>query len=247
MNMRIEPHYKNHMREWFKGLFVLSIVLVAIFIMTLIVEIIIPGGGDGSTSAIESIGIIFIFVSGIAKFKQSLKHSFANGISRKTEFVTSLLSGATASVIMVFGFIALGFLFSLITPYKGLFDEAFNAYNFSSVAEYAFNRFFYDFFGYFGSYIAGACIGALYYRMNRVLRIAVSVGVPCLFIFGSGGLAYAAFRNDTLRNFFETILNFITRVMSQPLTNNILTIVNTVICAVIYFLLIRKAPIKENA
>lgn len=246
MNMRIEPHYKNHMREWLKGLFILSIMVAALFIMNLIVEILIPGG-EGSTSAIETIGIAFIFVSGIAKFKQSLKHSFANGISRKTEFVTSLLSGATAGVIMVFGFIAFGFLFSLIAPYKGLFDEAFGAYNFSSAAEYAFNRFFYDFFGYFGSYIAGACIGALYYRMNRVLRIAVSVGVPCLFIFGSGGLAYAAFRNDTLRNFFETIINFITRVMSQPLTNNIFTIVNTAICILVYFLLIRKAPIKENA
>ena len=245
MNMRIEPHYKNHMREWLKGLFVLGIVMVALFTMNLIVEILVPG--EGSTSAMESVGIIFIFVSGIAKFKQSLKHSFANGISRKTEFVTSLLSGATAGIIMVLGFITFGFLYSLIEPYKSLFDEAFTTYNFSSVAEYVLNRFFYDFFGYFGSYIAGACIGALYYRMNRVLRIAVSVGVPCLFIFGSGGLAYAAFRNDTLRNFFETIIEFITRVMSQPLTNNIFTIVNTVICAVIYFLLIRKAPIKENA
>ena len=246
MNMRIEPHYKNHMREWLKGLFVLGIVMVALFTMNLIVEILIPGE-EGATSGIETIGIAFIFVSGIARFKQSLKHSFANGISRKTEFVTSLLSGATVGIIMVFGFIAFEFLISLISPYKSLFDDAFTTYNFSSVAEYVLNRFFYDFFGYFGSYIAGACIGALYYRMNRVLRIAVSVGVPCLFIFGSGGLAYMAFRNEALKNFFETIMEFITRVWSQPLTNNIFTIANTAICAVIYFLLIRKAPIKENA
>ena len=246
MNMRIEPHYKNHMREWLKGLFILSIVMVALFTMNLIVEILIPGE-EGATSAIETIGIAFIFVSGIAKFKQILKHSFANGISRKTEFVTSLLSGATAGIIMVFGFIAFGFLFSLITSYKSLFDEAYSTYNFSSVIEYALNRFFYDFFGYFGSYIAGACIGALYYRMNRVLRIAVSVGVPCLFIFGSGGLAYMAFRNPALSNFFEKIYVFIHQVWSQPLTNNIFTIVNTSICILVYFLLIRKAPIKENA
>ena len=110
MNMRIEPHYKNHMREWLKGLFILGIVMVALFTMNLIVEILIPGE-EGATSAIETIGIAFIFVSGIAKFKQSLKHSFANGISRKTEFVTSLLSGATVGIIMYSDLLLLDFYF----------------------------------------------------------------------------------------------------------------------------------------
>ncbi len=108
--------------------------------------------------------------------------------------------------------------------------------------------FVFDFINCFVSFVSGLFIGGLYYRMNKTLKIIVSVGVPVsLFIILPIFVGYMSVASPAFNEFITATATKIAEILSTPFTSTLGMMAQTAVFIVLSFLLIRKAPIKENA
>lgn len=197
--------------------------------------------GSFSVSGMESAVMIFLFVSGIVLFKQNLYLGFANGISRKTTFVSTVLIGATYSVALMIAYYIISVLGTsalslIIAKDLSLLVDFVTVPTFIQNVVSAFNFF-----------VFGLFIGGLYYRMNKPLKIIVSVGVPItLFVILPATLGYLSSVSPKFAMAFNNIGTAIVNFMSVEVNQILLTIVEIVLITLLGFLLIRKATVKEN-
>ncbi|MGI6366215.1 MAG: hypothetical protein ACOX2G_10915 [Bacillota bacterium] len=134
-------------------------------------------------NGIEVSSMIFILVSGMNSFKETFRMFLQNGRSRKTLFLSFLCSLLPLTGAMAIIDTSLGAIGRSLDYYQSIFDVYLQQYfsNSSSLVSYlvglSLGIFFYAtcaFVGYF--------ITTLYYRMNKGLKLLVSIGVPVLLI-----------------------------------------------------------------
>lgn len=253
MTMRLKPTYQNHLKDWMKGTIILYSILIAIYLISFIfIAIQVSGSDESSFSGMEFVSQIFIFVTGIAMFKPNLKLALANGISRKTEFTSAILAASTVAVAFVFLNLGINGLYGIIYPYQSEFNQAFGNYTFANNFTYYLTGFFYDTFSALTSFIFGYFIGALYYRMPKWLRILVSVGVPVLCFIGVPIVSVAIFAdginngNTLIIRMAEVVVRFIAAIAANPYYTILCSIAFIAAFGTFTFLLIRRAPIKEQ-
>lgn len=126
---------------------------------------------DGSVgvsvdSSMLPIFVIFVFVLGVASVAENLRFSFANGVSRRTNFKSFvvyllMMTGALAVLCFALDLIPLA-VFGQLSAQTG-FTAAQIIVNFSLFL-------FVAAFGYL--------LAALYYRFNRAGKAIVTIGVP---------------------------------------------------------------------
>ncbi len=246
MLTRLTPAFKMHFKSTAKSVIVFYIVMLAMFLLDLIVSLVLSDGQKSEVSGTEVISAIFFWVLGITCFKMNLKMAFANCVSRKTEFISTMLSSAVYAFIMVFLNAGIAFLFSTISTTDFVFDQMYANYAFANGFIKFLTWFLYEFLSLLSLFAAGYFIGALYYRMNKGLKITVSVGVPAILLIGMP-IAAGIFGPDSL--FVKAIIScmdFLTRTIANPYGAILLSLCVLAICGVFTFLLIRKAPIKEQ-
>ncbi|HEX3040420.1 MAG TPA: hypothetical protein VHP54_09055 [Caproiciproducens sp.] len=206
--------------------------------------------GDSATMVMESVTAITIFVIGLNSFKEDFKFFSANSISRRTQFFSTAAALGILSVIFAFIDTINSILFSCIPllNYHSIFAYIYEArYNSPSLsAQLIFENFFWLIFLYFWCSMLGLFITTLYYRMNKGLKIAVSIAVPILLIFGPDPLD--RFTGGRSTNLISAIFRFAFFGNYQdhnPYIGMLSMFIFAAFSAALAFVLARKADIKK--
>jgi hypothetical protein len=209
---------------------------------------------DAFCTAMESVSVITIFVIGLNSFKEDFKFFSANSISRRTQFFSTTAALGILSVFFAFIDTVNSILYSFIPSieYHSIFSFLYYGYRFDPLtkqiltAEQLIGNFFWLIFFYFWFSMLGLFITTLYYRMNKGLKIAVSVAVPVLLFFGPDPLD--RFTGGKSTNLISTIFRFVffgTSSKANPYIGMLSMFILAVLAAALAFVLARKADIKK--
>lgn len=179
------------------------------------------------------IAVIFLLIVGLASFAENLRLALANGVSRRTHFLSFLLFALVASVVTAL----LSILFDAIPGFFGV-SGASSQFSGSFFVLLLFFAMVYLCIAALGYFIAGA-----YYRMNNPARVAVSIGVPAgLIIFFVNALSFHA--GAPLYSVGYALLAF-GDWMTQTTNASLFFALAAVLFLFLGWLLTRRAPIKE--
>ncbi len=187
--MKFKSSLKYSIFESLRAVVVFYIVIAILIALTLFLSLngLINGNGNSSSTinGMEFSTAIFIFVLGLNSFKERLLMMMQNGVSRKTIFLSSM----TSFVILCFFMSVFDRVVSLLAKlvigssdqlsYSGLFEMLYHNKNVGmSAAAVNLEGFLLS----LGLYLACATIGFFitisYYRMNKSMKVIISVGVP---------------------------------------------------------------------
>jgi hypothetical protein len=172
--MKIKSAYKYQIFELTKPVIIYYIVIVALMVFTAIMalgfvsssNIHFSGSFEGTVEGYSAATMIFLFVCGLNSFKQQFHMFLANGLSRRTLFVSVIAAFATASVAM-----------ALIDNLLGL---ACSWALINIPSSFTVEGIVVPIFSYMAAALAGIFIATAYYRMNKALKLIISIGVPVL-------------------------------------------------------------------
>ena len=251
-NLHIKPAMRyqwNYM--WRAGLWVAAILIGIILLINVIAAVIyisyanIPVTGDigyalneafGSMRiSIIDIGGIFtlmLFIVGIFTIREDLRFFIQHGMGRKTTYVANIL-------------------ISLITAAAaGLFSELLallvNNVEFlhGSISGFPTDNFFASWLlhtlSLFFAWHLGTMISLIYYRLNTLGKVLFSVTAGALFLFIIP-VSLAPFVDFIFPASGPAVFNLLT----NPALLGLITFGLTAVCAIISFLLIRRATIKS--
>ncbi|TAH65516.1 MAG: hypothetical protein EWM47_11135 [Anaerolineaceae bacterium] len=188
--MNIKAATKYQLNEYIKSvrIFYLVVILVTLFFGGIVnfgdsSNVNMMGGTEMSTA-------IFLFVLGLNSFKETFLMMLQNSTTRKTMFVSRLIAVLATGVSMAI-------IDRFIISFAKLFTYVNENYQVSGMYEMVFqNRaeslhtvimnleaILITIGVYIAAIIAGYFITTAYYRMNKILKVAVSVGVPVTLFF----------------------------------------------------------------
>lgn len=180
--MRIKAVVKYFLSEIKTAVGIYYLIMLAV--TTLIgYSIILTLGHDKSfVGGGEMASLIFLFVAGLSSFKQNFLFLSTNNVPRRTQFKGFLLAalilcGAMAFIDTSYSIIAVQFV-----DYRSAFYQMYGEWYIQAfiLVKIAVN-FLYNLALYLLSYLGGYFITNLYFRMNKMLKIIVSIGVPVIF------------------------------------------------------------------
>lgn len=234
--------------------FVLVILALMLLIGISVVNINVNGGESNIMGGMEFGIVIFLFIVGLNYFRETFRLMIQNGVSRKTMFKGVLISTAIIAVMM-----------SLINEVILVIGKAFDASSESLTFEGAFEQVYgvryagggmglqMTFEGLLflvcisaAAMMFGFLITTMYYRLNKLAKILVSVVVPVFFIIIfpmvdftliGGRISYGIFR------FMLFAFGFLND--ANPYYGIVTCLIAFAVCAAISWLLIRRAPVKD--
>ncbi len=190
---------------------------------------------------------ITLFVFGLSLFRSELFICLQNGISRKTALLGYLISSSIMAVIM--GFI------------DAVFYSTFNGNGFSSslfiqlYAQLDYNKlsllfvsFAWNVFLYLCLTLFGYFLAVLYYRMNKSLKLIVSIGVP-IFIIVVLPILDELVVNYAIRDFLKRFIRIMVGTYGgsiQPWNWMLSNLFLSILFTFFSYLLIRRADIKSK-
>lgn len=185
--MKFKSAFKYHLSGYIKPLIIFYIVIYAIFAFMMISNFILREKGyTAGFGGIETSSIIFIFIAGLNSFKGPFYMLLVNGVSRKSMFSSYAISILPMAAGMALIDTINHGIFSSFSYYNSLFSHLYkyryaNGGNlFGTTFQISMEGFLWMFFIYAMMAMIGFFITTLYYRMNRPLKLAVSIGVPVL-------------------------------------------------------------------
>ncbi len=249
--MRIKSAYKYQLFELRKPVMIYYIVIIALLILTAISQFFLErnglissmGGFDGAT-------VIFLFVCGLNAFRQQFHMFLANGISRRTMFLSSVAAFGTVSVGMALIDGIIGAIMTSFFRYDTMFSQSFGERfgladrinTFSSIA----NGFVWAVFCYMAAAMVGLFITTAYYRMNKPLKLAISIGVP-VFLFIVLPIMDASLFNGAITlavgRFFAAVTSLLGT--GNPYSTVLANLFSIVIFGGLAWLLTRRATVKS--
>lgn len=143
----------------------------------------------GVNSSLEIISVITLFVFGLTSFKDNFKFFSVNGFSRKSQFLSTVAFFGILSCIFALIDTVNGAFLASVTDYESLFMMLYAPLapasgSVETVLPLLLENFLLLTVFYFCITMVGLLVTTLYYRMNKGLKIAVSVGVPVVMIYG---------------------------------------------------------------
>lgn len=174
----------------------------------------------------------------------------ANGISRRTVFTSHMVSVLPVAAFMAAVDSINHIIFSALTQYQSFFYQIyhnrFTQSSFGTSALITLEGFIWMFFVYAMMAMIGYFISTLYYRMNKPLKLIVSIGVPILLFIV---LPYIDVYISGLQ-LFKGIWVFIAQAWGFVNDNPYIAMLSSAITFVVFgalsYLLIRKAQVKDN-
>lgn len=146
-----------------------------------------------TTGSLELASMITIFVVGLNSFKEYFKFFSANGVSRKTQLCSTAAALGVLSAVFALIDTINSIIFTKVMVYRPMLIQAYGLrYGYVSsmtkspvlTPQILAENFLWLFCTCFLISIFGLLITTLYYRMNKGLKIAVSIAVPVLLING---------------------------------------------------------------
>lgn len=244
--MRIKAAYKYQLMDSLKGLGVFYITIVAIYV--------IFGGavnlfvnGKAQVSGLDSATGVFLFVLGLCTFKEIFLFMQQNGASRKSLFVGRVLSFAVISGMAAVIDRVLGTLSYVLQP-AGHFGSGngtiFSAiYPVSGAGGYIVNILF-SFVAYFCIAMVGYTITLVFYRLNKIGKIAVGVGVPVVLMNALPMLDYWVFGGVFFQWLYQFLKDIYGLTSGQPWYGVLTNLVLAGLFSLFSWLLMRRAEVK---
>lgn len=248
--MKFTAALKYQLDGFKKPVIIYYIIMYSLVVLATVTELFLPHVDmRGSTSGFEVATIIFLFVCCLNSFKTSFKMLLANGVSRLTMFKSYIttLGAAVLAVTIIDSISAL--VFSAVTNYHSLFYSVFDV-RYVSVPEFSLQvigeGFIWRLFTYAAFAITGFFITTLYYRINKPLKLTVSIGAPVFFLIILPTIDNRFFDGSIYRTIISySIYGFSTPPVRDPYLSALFSAVIFIVFGVLSFLLVRRATIKE--
>ena len=242
---------KYHLRHTVKPLIIFYLVILVFVILNTIGAASREGSASPSNGlnycGLETATAIFLLVLGLNFFRENFLMFMQHSRSRSTLFVSGILA-----VLCLCAFTALiDSLLSLIASAAGSYTTVYMALfhqRYASLGATArvLESGLWHFCVYLVFSLTGLFITILYYRLNKALKLTVSIGVPVLLFIG---LPYLWFRYDWNFRFFGLIDLIIKGVSGNygmlPLLSAATFALLGIVIAGLCFVLQRGAVIKE--
>lgn len=187
--MKIKSAVKYYLTDAKKSLMVYYLIVYVILIVsTLAINRLVENGGNASVSGFEMSSVFFLFILGLNSFKENFKMFLQNSLSRETLFISFVISILMISAFMAFmdrmNEVIANSLLDVHASYQSLFSQLYSQRYLgnSSSIRIVLEGFLWYFSVYGAIAMAGYFITILYYRMNKAMKILVSIGVPALLI-----------------------------------------------------------------
>lgn len=165
--------------------------IVMYFCVYVFIILTVLKSGMAVSNGIELISLITLLCFGLTMFKENFYFLSANGVSRKTQFISIICSCFIMSAIFSFIDTINSVILTSTAPYHSLFAAIYTPRaqqaavgGFGSVLLFLLENFLFLTLLYCCFMLIGYFIANLYYKMNRGWKIGVSVGVPV--VLGNG-------------------------------------------------------------
>ena len=195
------------------------------------------GGLDGAS-------IIFLFVVGLNAFKSNFHMFVANGVSRKTMFTSFIASTGILCAGMALVDSINVLIISQFVEYQPAVMQLFDARYIDSGLRMYTESFLWMFFSYVSSIMLGYFITTAYYRMNKPLKLAVSIGVPVMVFIVLPILDNVLFDHQ-LTVAFRAYTAFCSgQSTGSPYVAMLFDVINIAVTGALAYLLARRATVK---
>ena len=255
--MKVTAAIKYYLNDFKRPVIIFYGILLLIFVI-LLVTVAYIGTDNVSMSGPEGASMVLLFVIGLNSFKNPFRLFLQTGVSRRTLFTGFVASLAILSVVMVLLDLGMGWLYSTSMRHESSFVSRFGALYATNGAAFL-DGLLWSFVSYMAAGMGGYFLTTLYYRMNKPTKLAVSIGVPVLFLtvlpvidsLYFGGVIYRFFGDViALANGYPSLKEMISGALARNATAN--PYYSVLFYGVIYllaggfgFLLTRSAIAKE--
>ncbi|WP_312102371.1 hypothetical protein [Lachnoclostridium sp.] len=244
--MRLSRAFKFQMKEIIKA--IASFYGVIFLFVFLIIPISFKSsGGDASFGGFELCTVVMFFVTMLSMIRSDFLLFLQHGYSRKTLFLSTTLCLITTTAVVSLIEAILYKIFNHYVSYYGIFNQAYGAaYASDAGAKGMIDEYLWKFFLYILAGAIGIFISLLYYRMNKLQKIIVSVGVPALFIVVYP-LSDQYLFHGALSKFAIKIMNFYTGYAfgREPYVNMLCNLALFALFGAFSFLLLRRCNYKK--
>lgn len=225
-----------------KGIFILTLVMVLIAILTKITEISITLKSNSRTttttifSGFELVAAIFLFIGIMASFKENFNHLSVNGITRKLFFKSEIIFVAAAS-LMLFILMLLLYVFY---DFLGV-NTKFMLYSiYTSASPASFSVLFISLL------LMASCVGLLFtilsYRYGTPVILFLSLSPVLVFTVGPI-LIYRFHLSDIFIRFFSYYFGYVNN-SARPLLASLNFMITSIVSCGISWIVIRRMPVK---
>lgn len=192
--------------------------------------------------------MVFLFILGLNSFKDTFLMMLQNGITRKSMFIGRLITILATSVTMTV-------IDRLLANLGGLLNDISNRFVYTGMYEMVFQKraeslnivvmnleaILITIGVYIAAMVAGYFITAAYYRMNKILKITVSIGVPTFFFILLPIIDAAVFKGKISAGIKRLIIFVFGGDTGTPYNLLLTCLAFSVIAIGLSWLLIRKA------
>jgi hypothetical protein len=257
--IKIKVPLKYQLFEYRHTMLIMYLCVYAVIFLTVVSRFLKTTETFGSNGSLELVSVITIFVIGLNSFKDNFKFFSANGVSRKMQFCSTAAALGILSCTLAFIDTINSVIFTHVTVYYPMFLEAYGhsmgitGFGYGSLLkspvlapQLLFENFLWLTFLYLLFSMIGLFITTLYYRMNRGLKIAVSIIVPVFFLNGIE-LLDTTFFGGQIGSFFLDFLYIAGGLYdnSNPYIAMVSMFLFTAVFAALTYLLARRASIKK--
>lgn len=241
---QLKPAFRFYMGEYIRPVAIFYLVMVLLIGLSAVLTVTVQTGGEAFfISGTEMTTAIFLFVCGCVSFKEYFHFLLQNGVSRPTQFL-----GFLGAVTLVCAFCAvvdqsLLALLGLVEPTESLYGMLFLQGQARSLAT-VLAGILWCIPVYMLAFLGGYFITTLYYRMNKLLKTVVSIGVPALCILVLP-MADTALFGGQLGGALAWMMRFILGGGSEsPLQSGLCFLLLACVPAGFAYLLMRRAQMK---
>lgn len=238
--MKILSPFKYQMRDSFKTLFYYYMLLALVAIINIITLAVFTGGSVSYSYEMST--MIMMFVFGLCTFTEPFKMLIQNGISRRSFFLSRVLSMLATVLIAT----VIEQLLYVVCFYIGERFPEFVVMRMFSYGDHSkFLLSFADMILTFGMYAAlyslGSVTNLVFYRLGKLGRALVGAGVP-IFFFIVLPVLDTTVLSGTL---FATLVKCLQLIVKTGLSLGTTFAVVTVVAMGLSWLLMRRAVIKD--
>lgn len=246
--LNIKATTKYQLNDYKKSIKIYYFVIILIIVFFSVLDKMWGNDGDGAYNGFETSTAIFLFICGLNSFKGTFLMMIQNGVSRKSMFIGGTITILTTSMVMAVldrfissfaNFISLAFD-SLL--YTGLFDMLYS-YRLETHSSfiYQLELFLVTWMVYIVATAVGYFITILYYRMNKALKIFISIGIPVSVLF-----ILPTLDTMVLDGWIDSlIVKFFSFIFERPSGMILVCVLGSIIVLGLSWLLVRKAVDKN--
>jgi hypothetical protein len=184
-----------------------------------------------------------VFVVGLNAFRPTFLMLSANGVSRKTMFVSFLALLGALAVGMAIIDSAYGQIMRAVGDYRSMFEQMYGMEHAASAASIV-SGFVWRVCSYLAAGMIGYLITTLFYRMNKPVKLLVSIGVPVLVLFVWPAVDYSLWDGATTKAIGWFIAWSSGLSSGDPYIGVISDLVLTAALGALSFIALRRAPVK---